>query len=117
MLLQQENAPFVEVVTPGPDRHSAAHSIHGSRHRHGHTVDDNLAISATNAVAICARNTLDQRHIGRQIPAIFHEVSNPLWRTNQRVIAAFRTTIIDPVEADRRARRTVKDEFRRQPDG
>ena len=104
MVLQQEDRLLGEDVTAVPIGHFAALSIAPFRGCDHRSIDGNLVRLATDSVTIQTYDTLQKRHVRRQISALFDKVPNPIRRANKDVIAALDESVIEPIKADGGAR-------------
>lgn len=117
MVLQQEDRLLGEDVAALPIGQRPAQTVRLFSPSSRISVDRNRLPPTTNYVSIDTDDALDEGHIGGQIATLFDKFSDALGRANENVIAASDWLMVEPIEADWRARRGVIDQLFRQADG
>ena len=113
MVLQQEDRLLGEDVAALPIGQRPAQTVRLFSPGNRISVDRNRLSPTTNYVSIDPDNALDEGHIGGQIAALFDKFSDALRHANKDIIAAADWPPVEPIEADRRARRGVIDQLLR----
>ena len=87
MVLQQENRLLGQDVAAMPVGHFAALSVTSFRDGDHQSVDGNLVILTADSITVQAGNTLQKRHVWRQISALDDQIADPFGHSNIDITA------------------------------